>query len=215
MEYEVNFSFRDVDGLLGGGEELADERAEVVERFNALVAPSGGYSLYDSLSVGEDCFVLDGRTFRCGTRIAGALQGATSAAVFAVTVGDAVVGLERKYNEAYDYIKAYWCDKLANLALGKVLATLKDELRDNVRKEGLQITSHWGPGYCGWDIREQEHLLPLSPAAGLGITLSSSMLMRPVKSMSGVLGVGREVIYKESGCADCRLDKCAYRSMKW
>ena len=144
-----------------------------------------------------------------------ALRGASSLAVVSITLGEDISRLIEQYNKEFDFITAYWLNKLSNWALEQLMRLLKQELREEVAKDHLKITSHWGPGYCGWDLKEQEKLLPLSGADQWGITLSSSMLMRPVKSMSGVVGIGDQVIYKESGCGDCRLPNCAYRSLKW
>lgn len=215
MKIDLNLTLNDIDEQLGGGIELAQERREVFDDFMSAVNPAAGYTIYDSVTVNNDNFTLNGRTFNCGDKVAAAMQGATKMAVFAVTVGNEVFSLEKGYNQRQDYIKAYWCDKLANIALAEVLKSLKENLGNVIGYYGLNITSHWGPGYCSWDLSEQQYLLPMSPAADLGITLSESMLMSPVKSMSGVMGIGHDVVYRESGCADCRLDKCAYRSMKW
>ena len=114
-----------------------------------------------------------------------------------------------------NFITAYWLDKLSNWALEQLMRLLKQELQDEVAKDHLKITSHLGARILWLGLERAGKLLPLSGADQWGITLSSSMLMRPVKSMSGVVGIGDQVIYKESGCGDCRLPNCAYRSLKW
>lgn len=215
MVYNLHITTDEAGALLELSDSLADQLEGVVEAFNRTIHPAGGYRIYETIHLDADGFVLEGIPFHTGHKIAHALRGSSSLAVVSITLGEDISRLIEQYNKEFDFITAYWLDKLSNWALEQLMRLLKQELQDEVAKDHLKITSHWGPGYCGWDLKEQEKLLPLSGADQWGITLSSSMLMRPVKSMSGVVGIGDQVIYKESGCGDCRLPNCAYRSLKW
>lgn len=215
MVYNLHITTDEAGALLELSDSLADQLEGVVEAFNHTIHPAGGYRIYETIHLDADGFVLEGIPFHTGHKIAHALRGLSSLAVVSITLGEDISRLIEQYNKEFDFITAYWLDKLSNWALEQLMRLLKQELREEVAKDHLKITSHWGPGYCGWDLKEQEKLLPLSGADQWGITLSSSMLMRPVKSMSGVVGIGDQVIYKESGCGDCRLPNCAYRSLKW
>ena len=203
MVYNLHITTDEAGALLELSDSLADQLEGVVEAFNHTIHPAGGYRIYETIHLDADGFVLEG------------IPWSSSLAVVSITLGEDISRLIEQYNKEFDFITAYWLDKLSNWALEQLMRLLKQELREEVAKDHLKITSHWGPGYCGWDLKEQEKLLPLSGADQWGITLSSSMLMRPVKSMSGVVGIGDQVIYKESGCGDCRLPNCAYRSLKW
>ena len=48
----------------------------------------------------------------------------------------------------------------------------------------------YSPGYCGWPVTGQRRLFAALEPADVGITLTSSCLMRPLKSVSGVLVAG-------------------------
>lgn len=215
MKYIIDFSLYDIMSILELSDGFQDDVEEVLNEFIANYSPEGGYKIYNKLSFDDSSFTLDDTVFNCGRKIAKALNGAESMAVVVATVGGKVEELIKKYNDEYDFLKAYWCDKLSNWTLYKVIDQIKNEISNECESKGYLITSHWGPGYCGWNISEQEKLLPFSIADELGISLSSSMLMHPVKSISGVIGIGENVVYKESGCSDCNLVKCAYRTVKW
>ena len=215
MEYKVDISLHDAMSLLELGEDFHDEVQEVLTEFCNTASPEGGYKIYETLSMNDSGFILENTEFCCGKKILKALQGSEQMAVVLATVGEDVESLIKKYNDEYDFLKAYWCDKLSNWTLDRIIESIKGEISSKCAENQFKITSNWGPGYCGWDVSEQKKLLPLSVADKLNISLSSSMLMHPIKSISGVIGIGKNVAYKKSGCGDCNLVKCAYRSLKW
>ena len=78
-------------------------------------------------------------------------------------------------------------------------------------KEGLNITNRYSPGYCGWDVSEQQKLFFLLPENCCGIRLTDSSLMLPIKSVSGVIGVGKTVRKTAYKCAVCDKEDCYLR----
>lgn len=213
--YDISICEDDAVSILELGRDFREEINEVIKVFSEVINPQGGIRFYDSVKLLESEFIINGIEFHCGKKIIKALQGSECAAVVVATIGNGIDDVIKKYNEDYDFIKSYWCDKLSNMILDKLMLKLIEEIRIRSLNDGMLITSNWGPGYCGWSIEEQFPLLSLSDAEELGITLSSSMLMNPVKSISGVIGIGKNVVFRKSGCGDCNLHKCAYRSLKW
>lgn len=212
---DIIISETEAETLLELGHDFKEDLEEVVKLFSDTVNPRGSFRIYDSFELFENGFIIEGVKFNSGKKIAKALYGSERIAVILATAGNEVETIIKKYNEDYDFIKSYWCDKLSNMILDKLMLKLIEEIRISSLNDGMLITSNWGPGYCGWSIEEQFPLLSLSDAEELGITLSSSMLMNPVKSISGVIGIGKNVVFRKSGCGDCNLHKCAYRSLKW
>ena len=52
-----------------------------------------------------------------------------------------------------------------------------------------ELTLRYSPGYCGMDIGQQRKLFQLVQADAVGVTLLPSMLMHPLKSISGLVGL--------------------------
>lgn len=215
MEYAIKISLEEAEKLLELSTDFESELKEVVSLVNKVLVPQVIWKSYRIDSLDKTGFMVQNKVFHCGGKVCKALEASTQLVFFVVTVGDKITDLITQYNKEYDFLKAYWCDKLANWALDCVVEKMKQNLAVLYRKENLKITSNWGPGYCGWSISEQASLLDLLPVDKLQVTLSSSMLMHPVKSLSGVIGIGSKVTYKKSGCADCALQHCVYRSLKW
>jgi hypothetical protein len=73
----------------------------------------------------------------------------------------------------------------------------------------------FSPGYCGWDLTAQRGLFEALQPAEIGITLSESCLMRPLKSISGVFIAGEKGIFVFddvfSFCGECATHECRDR----
>lgn len=73
----------------------------------------------------------------------------------------------------------------------------------------------YSPGYCGWNLTGQKALFAALDAGEIGVTLTDSCLMEPLKSISGVIVLGpREVHEFEDDyafCASCRTHDCRRR----
>jgi len=91
---------------------------------------------------------------------------------------------------------------------------IQEQLKAFMELQGLKITNRYSPGYCGWDIKEQANLFGLLPEKFCGIRLSDSMLMKPIKSVSGIIGIGRDVNYDQYTCSYCRDVNCLYRGKR-
>ena len=90
-----------------------------------------------------------------------------------------------------------------------------DEIKDQIK--GKKVTCRFSPGYCQWILEEGQRLIFNSlPTEFIDVTLSVSMMMKPVKSVSFAFNIGTEVD-KELGvrdCETCDMINCTYRRTK-
>jgi len=91
---------------------------------------------------------------------------------------------------------------------------IQADLQQRMSESGLKTTNRYSPGYCDWDLAEQEKLFDVFPENYLDIRLSSSSLMHPIKSVSGLIGIGTDVRYNEYTCNLCDEKNCIYRNRK-
>ncbi|MEN8152768.1 MAG: vitamin B12 dependent-methionine synthase activation domain-containing protein [Acidobacteriota bacterium] len=89
-----------------------------------------------------------------------------------------------------------------------------NKLINNGREEENRLTSLiYSPGYCGWKIDGQKNLFKYLKPEEIGISLRESLLMDPMKSVSGLIVSGRkEIHFIKSNYTFCRL--CKTRSCK-
>jgi cobalamin-dependent methionine synthase I len=75
------------------------------------------------------------------------------------------------------------------------------------------FTLRYSPGYCGMDLAQQRTLFQLAPAGAAGISLLPSLLMHPLKSISGIVGLGpRDAVGVHlSPCERCPQVGCHMR----
>ena len=89
-------------------------------------------------------------------------------------------------------------------AAGSVAA---DALAAQIEREcALQNSSaRFSPGYCHWSLRGQEALLAALASQEIGVTLLPSMLMSPLKSVSGVVvaAEAEALLVPREACGTC------------
>lgn len=73
----------------------------------------------------------------------------------------------------------------------------------------------YSPGYCGWPVTGQRRLFAALDPVEIGVTLTDSCLMRPLKSVSGVLAAAPVALHDIGQgfpcCASCSDPTCRAR----
>jgi len=75
------------------------------------------------------------------------------------------------------------------------------------------VSNRFSPGYCTWDVSEQHKLFQLLPKEFCGVSLSDSALMQPIKSISGFIGIGKNITYNHYKCKFCTQKNCTYKKI--
>lgn len=150
------------------------------------------------LQAGDTCF-------HAGGIIASALRPANRYALFIVTAGFGFEKLQQKAKE--DIYRAFLLDALgtaiAEASVRALCARIETQL-----PPGEYISHPYSPGYCGWDISEQEKVFALLHPDPQVVRLNASCLMTPIKSVSGILGLGPEIRKQAYGCKTCGRRDC-------
>lgn len=149
---------------------------------------------------------LDGAEFHSGGIIGSYLNGMTHACVFVATAGVEFDAEVQAIKSEGDIVADFIAD-----SVGTVLAELAvDRLeRELALRQGLSMP--YSPGYCGWDIKEQQQFFKLFPPQPCGIRLSESSLMSPEKSISGFFAMGEHLQRQPYHCDICKNSKCYKR----
>jgi hypothetical protein len=156
--------------------------------------------------------VADGLTFKVGKTICKELKNTEELIFYVCTAGKSISERSAILLQGEDPAKGYVYDQagifITEAAGERMLQLIQKELPD-----GMKTTNRYSPGYCHWEVSDQHQLFSLFPEAPCGVTLTSSALMTPVKSISGVIGIGKSVSYREYPCALCLSLNCVYRKV--
>ena len=113
-----------------------------------------------------------------------------------------------------DLLKGYVYDVIGSEVVEAAADMMQEELKVEAAARGKNITNRFSPGYCGWDVAEQHKLFSFFRDNFCGITLTGSALMNPIKSVSGLIGIGENVKYAPYQCHLCDDRNCIYRNRK-
>ena len=134
-------------------------------------------------------------------------------ALFIATAGAGIETLATKLSDAGRELPAMVVNAVGAERAEEAEAEMIRRLQDAVQPAGYATTLPYSPGYCGMKLTEQQTLFGLFEDIDTGVTLTRSCLMRPSKSVSGLVGIGPSdaVDVSETPCERCELQQCAMR----
>lgn len=136
------------------------------------------------------------------------LRNADSIAIFAATLGnkfDELIALSKEK----DLLDAFIIDTLGSELIEMVGDWLELQIQENIGNKN--ISNRLSPGYCGWSVSEQQKIFALLGNNCCGISISDSSLMNPIKSISGIIGIGEKLVRQDYQCKICSLENCYKR----
>ena len=211
----------DVEAVLGyargaAPEPVSEGVAEMLASGEELWSIEGGFVQYPEVAFDDDAQSLSvgGQSFAVGRIVCGQLRRAAGVAVFLCTAGPGIEKLSRGLMSSGDPFTGYIADTVGSLVVERAMDLVHEQLQTAAAARGLHITNRYSPGYCGWKVAEQHALFRLLPPGFCGVSLSDSSLMHPIKSVSGVIGVGPNVRRNPYTCQLCEQDHCLYRSLQ-
>lgn len=116
--------------------------------------------------------------------------------------------------QAKDAVKAVLLDAVLSAGIEAVMDAQEDALRTALSKEGLYLTDRFSPGYGDMPLVQTRAICEvLDVSKAIGLTVSSSGIMIPRKSVTAVMGISeRPVERRRRGCVFCSArETCALR----
>ena len=206
---ELGIVFADVYGQMGyhGAEPDARTQAEtarLLDEIRSWLRPSFCYFVERELPA----------SFNIGQTISRQLRGSEAYAIFIVTAGIAFEAFYRRLSGQDDMVRVFIADAIGSVVAEKCADAMECYLQQTIDKLGWHHTNRFSPGYCGWPVSQQQLLFPLFAGKTCGVRLTDSSLMVPVKSVSGIIGLGCDVRRLDYTCGLCDLRDCYKRRSK-
>jgi len=190
---------------------------EEIERAYNLFQPQGIYASFKikKISLSEGKIILEkGFPLYFHNSAIHLLERTDYLILGVVTIGNS---LENKTSEFFthkEYSRGLALDAVGTVAIRYLSQHVRSIICQEVKKENLQTTKHFTPGTTEWDISQQKNIFEVIPADKIGVRLTNSYMMIPEKSLSWVIGAGKNIItpFKDDdSCQICQAINCQYR----
>jgi hypothetical protein len=183
---------------------MAAELEQVAAAAEAVARPKAMYGLGYIDSKDGDCVQVDGITLTSRVLRVN-VQNTHRLFPYAATCGTELEGWSVTMT---DLLMSYWADAIKEMALRVATQALHDHLSGRF---GLSSLSQMNPGSLpDWPLHEQRPLFALlgRPEEAIGIRLIDSLIMIPIKSVSGIYFASEQDF---ANCQLCPRPKCVSR----
>lgn len=218
---ELNVVPEDLTELLGFEGDIIPEPfpeiiAQAIKDASQFCNIQGGYRIFESVKIDlkKESIQIEDKTFYPTKIVTRQLKESTSAALFICTAGNGITVHANELISQGDPMTGYIFDVIGSITVEKAIEKIQLELESKLLQSGLKISDRYSPGYCEWSVAEQQSLFQLMPESFCGVTLSDSSLMDPIKSVSGIIGIGEKLEQKGYQCHWCTDTNCIYGKIK-
>jgi hypothetical protein len=217
---ELAISPSDLAELMGFENEIPEPFPELIstglEKSNGLCDIRGGYKIFNSIDIQtkNQSIQIEDKIFNPSKVVINQLKNATEAALFICTAGAKISSYANKISTTSDPMLGYVFDTIGSVVVDKAAEKMAQQLKELVQKKQMGISDSFSPGYCEWSVADQQKLFSLLPDKFCGVQLSSSSLMYPIKSVSGIIGIGTGLEQKGYQCHWCNDLNCIYGKIK-
>jgi hypothetical protein len=215
---DIAVSIEQIISVLGYDNEtvpdpVLDSLEAIIRMIPEKVNLKSGFQIFnqDRVEIEDGKFIVDNQDFNCDKIIYSNLKNADSLAFIISTLGSEIESMSKEYMDTKEILNGYLVDKIGS-ELVEILADKTEiYLQEYLDKYGLKMTNRYSPGYCGWNVSDQKKLFSLLPDNFCNVTLNNNSLMTPIKSVSAVIGIGKNVERKNYQCSICDIEFCYKR----
>lgn len=200
------------DGLIP--EPFNTVYADMMKVATELMHAKAEVKMIDEVQFKGKQLVVNGVPFHLEQPIFQMVKKATGIAFFICTIGH---HLSEKIKELLDQglqLEAYILDLIVSDAVDLAMDIVQNDLKDHLSLKGLKTTNRCSPGYCDWDVKEQKKLFEILPGRFTNVKLTDTCVMYPLKTISGIIGIGSNVRFNNYSCEVCRRKNCVYSRRK-
>jgi len=199
------------------------ERAELlyrqsIERATALAEPIALYEVFDVVpgAPPEVLTLSNGQAFQ-SRLIVHQLASAEQLAVAVCTIGPRVPAAATQAFADGESMMGFLLDSAGSLAVGSAARGVIAHLNQLATDRGLKASFSIAPGSAECTLEDQRVVFALLPTADIGVRLTETLLMVPVKSVSLVVGFGKDLPtgQEHAQCDFCpRKETCPHAKLR-
>jgi cobalamin-dependent methionine synthase I len=214
---DLNLSIAQIESVMGYKEEedsglVSGLIGEAFDNVAEICNIRAQYIIFDDIRFDSEkkALAISDQLFEIKGIIYNQIRSSDSVAIFMCTAGKELGLRSSRLMKEGDFIRGYVYDIVGSEIVEAAADLMQADLEKNALLQGHKITNRYSPGYCGWDVVEQKKLFTLLSGEFCGIRLTESALMDPVKSVSGIIGIGANVRFNPYTCQMCNMKNCTY-----
>lgn len=214
---ELDISTKEIERLAHVDDNMpsyADFLNKEIDLLDKIAIIEGGYVIASGITDTE-IINVNGVVFKTGKQVARFFKHMNKVAIFVCSAGKEVSERAKQLSLKGELVEGYLIDLLGSVMAEKAMDKIQAFLQDEMKKSGMQISNRYSPGYCDWDVKEQQQLFTFFPENFCRVTLSNSCLMIPTKTVSGMIAIGENVRFHKYVCDACNSVNCLYRNRQY
>jgi len=172
------------------------------------VQPKASFRIWKVVDSARDWLGFEGGSRISSPALGHHLPGASHVAAGVCTIGGAIEENVRQMFASSDRLRGVMLDEIGTLMLFRLGDQLEEAMQAEAARYALDASAALSPGDDGFAIPQQAVVLELAGGADIGVSLTSSGMLVPRKSLSAVVGFGLRMP-KESRAERC--ERCAAR----
>lgn len=179
-----------------------------------LLQPAIAYEIYTITEMSQQQLSLEDKPGVRDSLLSLVLPQAEELAVAVCTIGPRLERQATDYFNQGEPLLGTLLDGIGSAAVDALTEEASKFIAEKASCRGYETSSPINPGMPGLPIAEQRQLLKLVPAGKIGVSLTSSGMMVPRKSVSMVIGIGPQMAKWTTAevCARCQFKKtCPHR----
>jgi hypothetical protein len=205
---------------LGGSVKVRPEIKDLILELLAsvkkahLLEPAAAYEYYAVSGMNGSQISLEGDKAIRSPLIPAIFPEAKELAVTVITIGPKLEKEVTNYSKRGEALRGMILDGIGSAAVDMLAPEVLRLIAAEVSPRGYEISSPVNPGMPGFPLTEQWNLLELVNTHEIGVSLTSSGVLVPRKSVSMVIGIGPKMTRwtQAEVCARCSLrETCHYR----
>ncbi|MBU2505141.1 MAG: hypothetical protein KJ799_00185 [Bacteroidetes bacterium] len=189
--------------------QLKDSIEERINEAKLHVSATAGFKIIAPLDfiISKNQFSIAGVEFDSKKIITSQIRKADTIAIFTASLGSAFDQWSKKV-QSENILDGYIIDTIGSETVELAADVIEEKINQVVTGEDYFCSSRFSPGYCEWSVAEQHKLFSFLPKNFCGISLTESALMNPIKSVSGIIGIGLNVKKLDYHCRICTQENC-------
>jgi cobalamin-dependent methionine synthase I len=131
-----------------------------------------------------------------------------------VTIGRNLPLEVNKLMNSGEYVDGVILDAIGSAGVEAIADLINIQINEEVKRQQLEYSKRYSPGYCHWDVKDQKIIFDLLPTKEIDVFLTDAYLMTPIKSVSFAINIGSGIKDSrwENRCRSCEdRGQCTYR----